>query len=36
VDTHPRLSRDERTVCIDSPHTGEGRQMFVIDICEVT
>lgn len=32
VDTHPRLSRDEHTVCIDSPHTGEGRQLFVIDI----
>ena len=27
-----RLSRDEHTVCIDSPHTGEGRQLFVIDI----
>jgi len=32
VDTHPRLSRDERFVCIDSPHTGEGRQLFLIDI----
>ena len=32
VDTHPRLSRDEHTVCIDSPHTGEGRQLFAIDI----
>jgi hypothetical protein len=35
VDTHPRLSRDERTVCIDSPHTGEGRQLFGIDISGV-
>ena len=32
VDTHPRLSRDERTVCIDSPHTGQGRQLHLIDI----
>jgi hypothetical protein len=32
VDNHPRLSRDERTVCIDSTHTGQGRQLFVIDI----
>ncbi len=32
VDTHPRLSRDERTVCIDSPHKGDGRQLHVIDI----
>ncbi|MCY2973219.1 MAG: hypothetical protein NTW52_00980 [Planctomycetota bacterium] len=35
VDTHPRLSRDERTVCIDSPHTGQGRQLFVIDISDI-
>ena len=35
VDTHPRLSRDERTVCIDSPHTGQGRQLHLIDISGV-
>jgi hypothetical protein len=35
VDTHPRLSRDEHTVCIDSPHTGQGRQLFTIDITGV-
>ncbi len=35
VDTHPRLSCDERTVCIDSPHSGQGRQLFVIDISGV-
>ncbi|MEQ1851889.1 MAG: hypothetical protein ABMA01_09895, partial [Chthoniobacteraceae bacterium] len=32
VDNHPRLSHDERTVCIDSPHTNEGRQLHLIDI----
>lgn len=32
VDTHPRLSRDERFVCIDAPHAGEGRQMHLIEI----
>ena len=32
VDTHPRLSRNERFVCIDSPHGGRGRQLHLIDI----
>lgn len=36
VDTHPRLSRDERWVCIDSPHTGQGRQLHLIDISAVS
>jgi hypothetical protein len=31
-DTHPRLSRDGRLVIIDSPHGGDGRQQYVIDI----
>ncbi|NUQ66005.1 MAG: hypothetical protein HUU20_26390 [Pirellulales bacterium] len=31
-DTHPRYSPDGRTVIIDSPHTGEGRQLYRIDI----
>jgi len=31
-DTHPRFSPDGRLVVIDSPHTGEGRQLFLIDI----
>ncbi|MEI6715085.1 MAG: hypothetical protein WCO60_15100 [Verrucomicrobiota bacterium] len=35
VDTHPRLSRDERFVCIDSPYTGQGRQLHLIDIADV-
>ena len=35
VDTHPRLSRDERWVCLDSPHTGQGRQLHLIDISGV-
>ena len=32
VDTHPRSSRDGRMVVIDSPHGGNGRQMYLIDI----
>ena len=35
VDTHPRVSRDERWVCIDSAHTGEGRQLHLVDISQV-
>ncbi len=31
VDCHPRSSRDERWVCIDSPHN-QGRQLHLIDI----
>ena len=31
-DTHPRFSPDGRSVVIDSPHGGSGRQMHLIDI----
>lgn len=31
-DLHPRLSRDGTRVVIDSPHAGNGRQMYMIDI----
>jgi len=35
-DTHPRFSPDGRSVVIDSPHGGNGRQMYLIDISEIT
>ncbi len=31
-DTHPRFSRDGTKVCIDSPHGGGGRQLWLIDV----
>ncbi|HVJ82788.1 MAG TPA: hypothetical protein VNC50_17090 [Planctomycetia bacterium] len=31
-DTHPRFSPDGRTVVIDSPHGGNGRQLYAIEI----
>jgi hypothetical protein len=31
-DTHPRLSRDAKSVVFDSPHAGNGRQMYLVDI----
>ena len=31
-DAHPRFSPDGRSVTIDSPHTGQGRQIHLIDI----
>jgi hypothetical protein len=34
-DTHPRFSPDGRSVIIDSPHTGAGRQMHLIDISAI-
>ena len=35
-DTHPRFSPDGRSVVIDSPHGGNGRQMHLIDISGLT
>ena len=32
LDNHPRISRDERYVCIDAPQPGRGRQLHLIDI----
>jgi hypothetical protein len=34
-DTHPRFSPDGRSVVIDSPHAGNGRQMHLIDISTI-
>lgn len=34
-DTHPRFSPDSRSVVIDSPHGGNGRQMYLIDISKI-
>jgi len=34
-DTHPRCSNNGHTVAIDSPHTGAGRQVHLIDIREI-
>jgi hypothetical protein len=31
-DTHPRVSRDGRRVFVDSPHGGNGRQQYMIEI----
>ena len=36
VDTHPRVSRDGRWICIDAVKPGEGRQLCVIDIRGLT
>lgn len=34
-DLHPRNSRNGRMVVIDSPHGGNGRQMYLIDISKI-
>ena len=34
-DTHPRSSPDGAKVVVDSPHRGEGRQLYPIDISEL-
>jgi hypothetical protein len=34
-DTHPCASRDGRKVVLDSPHGGNGRQVYLIDIAGI-
>ena len=34
-DTHPRISRDGTKIVIDSPHGGNGRQLYMIDISKI-
>lgn len=34
-DTHPCASRDGRLVSFDSPHGGNGRQVYIVDIRDV-
>jgi hypothetical protein len=34
-DLHPRVSRDGRWVIIDSPHGGNGRQQYIVDISRI-
>jgi hypothetical protein len=34
-DTHPRSSNDGRTVAIDSPHGGDGRQVWLLDVSAI-
>ena len=34
-DLHPRSSPDGRLVTIDSPHEGDGRQIYLIDVSEI-
>ena len=35
VDTHPRVSPDGRSIVIDSPYEGQGRQLHLIDISQI-
>jgi hypothetical protein len=35
-DLHPRASRDGRKIVFDSPHEGNGRQMYLVDIGALT
>jgi len=34
-DLHPRSSPDRRTLVIDSAHSGDGRQLYIVDISEI-
>lgn len=35
VDNHPRISRDEKYVCIDAPAGERGRQLHLLDISQI-
>ncbi len=35
-DLHPRISHNGNMVCIDSPHGGNGRQLYLIDIGKIS
>lgn len=35
-DTHPRFSPDGKKVVIDSPHGGNGRQLYLLDVSAIT
>ncbi|MHC4871290.1 MAG: hypothetical protein ACYTFY_05550 [Planctomycetota bacterium] len=35
VDMHPRLSRSGKQICIDCTYTGQGRQMYLVDISKL-
>ncbi len=34
-DLHPRASNDGRTIAIDSPHGGDGRQVYLLDVSAI-
>jgi hypothetical protein len=34
-DLHPRFNPDGRKVVVDSPHGGDGRQLYLIDVSEI-
>jgi len=34
-DAHPRSSNDGKLVCVDSPHEGTGRQLWLFDVSEL-
>jgi len=35
-DTTPRFSPDGKKVVFDSPHGGNGRQMYLVDVSAIT